>query len=509
MNAQAPVVVWTPQVGPQEALINCPIEEIFFGGARGGGKTDAAVGLALIRGERWGTKHHAIFFRRELTQLDAVIQRAREIAEPLGWTYKDGVKTLVAPNGATIKFRHLEQDSDAEKYQGWSVQMVIIEEMGNFPDPKPLMKLKGILRSPHGVPCVFLGTGNPGGPGHSWVKRRYIDPAPLGWQVIRHTDKLGHTSERVYIPSRVEDNKILMQNDPRYIARLAQTGSEQLVRAWLEGDFNIVDGAFFNEWDNAKHVIKTGPIPDHWTTFRSGDWGSARPFAFHWMAVASEPWVSPCGKMIPKNAIVVFRELYGIKIDTETGDFLPNQGLKLYAEEVGRLLAEAERNTPTPAYGVLDPHAHASDGGPSHAERIYRGSGGKVMFRPADNKRVAGRGAMGGWDQFRGRLKGEDIGDGKLRPMVYFMDCCTHAIRTIPMLQHDADNIEDIDSEGEDHAADSVRYGLMSRPWTAPSPVLTRYDPDKAAEDSARITLDELWTIEDEDKERAGFAGRI
>lgn len=497
-------LIWSPQAGPQEALIHCTVDEIFFGGARGGGKTDAAVGSAIIRGERWGDKHHAIFFRRELTQLDAVIHRAKEIAKPIGWDYKEGTKTLVSPSGATIKFRHLERDSDAEKYQGWSVQQVIIEEMGNFPDFKPLMKLKGILRSPHGIPCQFLGTGNPGGPGHVWVKRRYIDPAPAGWKIIRHTDKNGHASERVYIPSRVTDNKILMQNDPKYIARLAQTGSEQLVRAWLEGDFNIVDGAFFDEWSDEKHVIKTSAVPDHWTIFRSGDWGSARPFAFHWMAVASEPWLSRCGKLIPRGAVVVFREHYGIKIDPETGDFLPNQGVKLYAEEVGRQLAAMEKDLPPIMYGVIDPAAHSSDGGPSIAERIYRGSAGKVMFRRADNTRVAARGAMGGWDQLRARLKGEDIGDGKVRPMVYFMDCCVHAIRTLPMLQHDADNIEDVDSEGEDHAADSVRYGLMSRPYMAPG----RAAP-APSQSALEIKLEDLFIEREMEAEQAGFAGRI
>jgi len=513
-NAQSmpnqPNVVWSPQVGPQTAFIHCPVEEIMYGGARGGGKTDAALGLCIIKGEKYGKHHHAIFFRRELTQLDAVISRAKEICIPLGWEYKEGAKTMVAPNGATIKFRHLERDSDAEKYQGWSVQTIVFEEATNFPDPKPIMKLKGILRSVHGVPCQMILTSNPGGPGMSWVKKRYIDPAPLGWKIIKHTDKIsGLTTERVFIPAKVADNKLLTSNDPMYVARLAQTGSEQLVKAWLNGDWNIVDGAFFSEFEMTKHVIKTGPIPPHWTVFRCGDWGSARPFAFYWMAVASEPWHTPCGKLVPKGAIIVFREYYGIKIDADTGEYVPNVGLRLFAEEVGRNIAAREKDIQRPSYGVIDPSACGTDGGPSLAERMYKGSNGKAAFRAADNKRTPGRGAMGGWDQVRSRLVGEDVGDGKgPRPMVYFMDCCEHLIRTLPMQQHDADNLEDIDTEAEDHAVDALRYGLMSRPYGAKKDARRDFNADTALGYEA-LNMEDLWTERDSQREQQGYFGRI
>lgn len=500
-------VVWKPQAGPQEALIHCPVEEILFGGARGGGKTDAALGLVGIKGEKYGKGSKAVFFRRELTQLDAVIARSQEIFKPIGWEYKEFNKQWTAPNGATCKFRHLERDSDAEKYQGHDYSTLIFEELTNFPSPTPIMKLKGTLRSARGVPCQMIATANPGGPGHLWVKRRYIDPAPMGWKIIQQLDKFsGKTLERVYIPSRLTDNKILTDNDPNYIARLAQTGSEQLVKAWLHGLWDVVDGAFFDGWDSGKHVLRTGAVPEHWNRFRCGDWGSARPAAFYWGAIASEPWISPCGKLVPKNAIVYYNELYTVAFD-ENGDFVPNKGTKTYAEEVGRQLAALEQGMPPVQYGVIDPSATSNDGGPSIAERIYRGSGGKVMFRPADNKRVPGRGALGGWDQMRARLAGEDIGDGTIRPMVYFMDTCIHAIRTIPMMQHDPDNLEDMDTEGEDHACDAIRYGLMSRPYAAPGK-----EPRRAARGIEEMRMDELWAHHAQQLESGrnqGFAGRI
>ena len=121
------------------------------------------------------------------------------------------------------------------------------------------------LRSAHGAPCKFLGTGNPGGPGHSWVKARYIDPAPLGYEIIisEFTNPFNGrklAKERVFIPSKVTDNKYLGDS---YIANLSQVGSEELVRAWLQGDWNVIAGAYFPEFSQ-EHIIEPFLIPKHW-----------------------------------------------------------------------------------------------------------------------------------------------------------------------------------------------------------------------------------------------------
>ena len=137
------------------------------------------------------------------------------------------------PNGARLTFAYLERDADAEQYQGHSYTRVYIEECGNFPSPVPIMKLMATLRSGAGVPVAMRLTGNPGGPGHQWVRARYIDPAPMGWKVL--TD--GSGLERIYIPSRVSDNVYLGAD---YVQRLRASGSPELVRAWLEGDWSVV-----------------------------------------------------------------------------------------------------------------------------------------------------------------------------------------------------------------------------------------------------------------------------
>src|SRR5215472_1866822 len=234
--------VWRAQPGPQTLLIKCPVFEVFYGGARGGGKTDGVLGDFIRHAQDYGEHAIGIMFRRERTQLIETIERSKVIYGPLGWTYHEQDKMWRAPNGARLRFAYLERDSDADAYQGHSYSRVYVEEIGTFPSDKPILKLMATLRSGAGVPVGFRATGNPGGPGHQWVKARYIDPAPSGWRIISDANT---GLERIYIPSRVTDNQYLGAD---YIQRLRASGSETLVRAWLEGDWSVIDGAFFPEF---------------------------------------------------------------------------------------------------------------------------------------------------------------------------------------------------------------------------------------------------------------------
>jgi hypothetical protein len=440
------LTAWQAQPGPQTALISCPVFEVFFGGARGGGKTDGVLGDFLEHADAYGANAIGLMIRRQRTELIETIERSRQIYTPLGWVFHEQEKMWRAPDGARLRFAYLERDSDAEAYQGHSYTRLYVEEIGNFPSDKPILKLMATLRSGAGVPVGFRATGNPGGPGHQWVKARYIDPAPFGFRVIK--DAVSGL-ERVFIPSKVGDNRFLGES---YVSQLKASGSEQLVRAWLEGDWSVIDGAFFDCWSNEKHVIRPFAIPEDWMRFRSADWGSARPFSVGWWAVAGDDFSIPDAPLsrLPRGALIRYREWYGRKG--------PNEGLKLTAEEVAHGILERTPKGEKITYGVIDPAAFAVDGGPSIAERM-----GKVgaHFGRADNKRVAQLGALGGWDQMRQRMKGD--GDG--RPMIYTFSTCTDSIRTIPVLQHDPDRPEDLDTDGEDHAADEWRYACMSRPW--------------------------------------------
>lgn len=436
-------VIWEPQPGPQTALITCPVFEVFFGGARGGGKTDGMLGEFVSHADLYGQNAIGLMVRRTRTELVETIERSKVLYSPLGWQFHEQDKSWRSPQGARLRFAYLERDSDADAYQGHSYTRVYVEEAGTFPSYKPIAKLMATLRSGAGVPVGMRLTGNPGGAGHNWVRARYIDPAPAGYEIIR--DEVTGL-ERVYIPSRVSDNHYLAGD---YVQRLKAVGSEALVKAWLEGDWSVIDGAFFDGWSTERHVVKPFAIPPDWLRFRSADWGSAAPFSVGWWAVVADQYDLGGGRMAPRGALIRYREWYGA-----SG---PNVGLKLTAAEVARGIKEREKDDKI-AYGVLDPAAFAVDGGPSIAEMMAKEG---VYFRPADNKRISQKGALSGWDQMRARLKGDADG----RPMLYVFDTCRDFIRTVPVLQHDPDKPEDLDTDGEDHVADEARYGCMSRPW--------------------------------------------
>lgn len=393
--------------------------------------------------DMYGEYAIGLMVRRSRTELIETIERSRQLFTPLGWEFKEQDKMWRSPQGARLRFAYLERDQDAEGYQGHSYTRIYVEEVGNFPAPKPILKLMATLRSGAGVPCGMRLTGNPGGPGHQWVKARYIDPAPMGYQII--VDAVSGL-QRVYIPSKVGDNHFLGMD---YVQRLKASGSENLVRAWLEGDWSVIDGAFFDGWSSERHVIKPFAIPKDWLRFRSMDWGFAAPFSVGWWAVCPDRWQG-----IPRGALVRYREWYG--------STAPNVGLRLTAEEVADGIAARDaidlNDGAKITYGVLDPAAFAQDGGPSIAERMAKRG---VLFKRADNTRVGPRGAMSGWDQMRARLKGD--GDGN--SMLFVFDTCRDFIRTVPSLQHDSDRPEDLDTDGEDHVADEARYGCASRPW--------------------------------------------
>ncbi len=435
-------ISWRPQRGPQKALIDCPIYEIFYGGARGGGKTDGVLGKMALKAGRYGPGFNCVFYRKELPMLDDAIERSDQIYGPIGGKWVDYKKTWRFPDGGRLRFRPLETIKDADKYQGQNLSDVCVEEAGNYGDPRPIQRLHAALRSSTGVPTQMHLTGNPGGPGQFWLKERFIDPAPLGFKIIRETLPNGQSKSRIFIPARVGDNRILLKNDPDYVGGLYLVGSKALVKAWLEGDFDAVEGAYFDCWDTEKHVIRPFEIPAHWVRFRSFDWGSAKPFSVGWWAVANED-TDVGGKLIPRGAIIRYREWYG----ASSADV----GLKMRVEDIAKGIKEREADEKID-YGVADPALWKEDGGPSQKSRMSQEG---VYFRKADNQRVPG------WDQVRARLIGEDD-----KPMIYFFSTCRDAIRTLPAMQHDKNRPEDVDTKSEDHAPDEIRYACMSNPWT-------------------------------------------
>ena len=449
MPVQRKVVIgFKPQPGPQVAFIKAPFDIVVYGGARGGGKSFASLGEFWLHAERHGLHAKGLMVRKTREDLKDTIEVAMNMYGDAA-VWNDQKKFFRFRNGAVLNMAYLESDLDAQNYQGWSLTRVYVEELTQYAEAKSIFKLFATLRSAvPGIKCQFRATCNPGGPGHHWVKQWAIDIGPMTPYLDPQT---GLT--RVFIPAKLTDNPALLLNDPGYVSRLKASGSPELVRAWLEGDWNVIEGAFFPEFSTSRHVLCPFVLPDNWTRFRSGDWGSAKPYSFGWWAVVQDDHLLVHGqhrpRLLPRGALVRYRELYGASS--------PDTGLKQPAEQVARLIRAADGDDDI-AYSVLDPAAFAVISGPSIAEVFSRHG---VYFRRADNSRVSSTKKMGGWDQVRARLRGDPDGE----PQIFFFDSCRSIIRTLPMLQHDDTHPEDVDTHTEDHAPDETRYACMSRPF--------------------------------------------
>lgn len=474
MATQADATIDASLHPKQMAAFNSEATEILYGGAAGGGKSHLMRMAAIIWCSEVAGLQVYLFRRIRDDLIKNHMEGPNGFRSVLAGWVECGFVTIVEDeirfwNGSKIYLCHCKDEKDRFKYQGAEIHLLLVDELTHFTDKiyrflRNRVRMVGVKipRKYEGrFPRIICGA-NPGGIGHQFVKMTFIDGAePMK---VYHAANSEGGMLRQFIPAKLEDNPSMEENDPGYDARLHGLGSETLVRAMRHGDWNIVEGAFFDNFRADRHILKPFEIPEHWLRFRAGDWGSAKPFSFGWYAVASEDYIAGPGQVIPRGALVRYREWYGIHQDAD-GRFVANRGLKMSADKVGAGVRLRDGKDPI-AYGVLDPAAFAQDGGPSIAERMQQGTSAQrgATFRQADNKRVAARGAMGGWDQMRARLDGDEDG----RPMLFLFSTCIHAIRTVPVLQHDEDRPEDLDSDMEDHAADEIRYACMSRPWTRP-----------------------------------------
>jgi len=431
------VKVWSPQP-KQKILVDCPYPLILFGGARGGAKTNGILGKYGIKAGR--SKYtNAIFFRQEMPQADDLIEEAKEIYLPLKAQYRDQKKMFEFTNGARIRFRPLESVKDAQKYQGQNVSDAAVEEAGNYAEPAPIDMLFGCLRSKAGLPVQLILSANPGGVGHLWLKDRFIDPAPLGMKRLEWRLPNGKVVPYIYIPSLITDNQILLRKDPGYIDRLYLVGSEALVKAWLEGDWSIVEGAFFSEFSIPRHVCAPFSLPKRWRRIVGFDWGFNSPFCAVWGAVSDgkddqgREVITPCGKHIPKGAVVIYREY--------TGTQTPNENI---AKEILRLSAGEDISL-----YVADPSIFNANGGETISDQFMKAG---VNFRPADNDRESG------WMQFRKRFRPNL--DPATQPLLYLFSTLSYGLKTVPTAPIDQKHPEDLDTEFDDHWLDAARYLL-------------------------------------------------
>lgn len=456
----------------QSIAFHSTATEILYGGAAGGGKSHlirgAAIGwCSMIEGLQ-------VYLFRRITK-DLIKNHLegpngfRNMLTPLtnSGFCKIVDKEIRFWNDSKIYLCHCEHEKNMYDFDGAEIHVLFIDELTHFTE-KIYRFLRGRVRMvglevPEQLegrfPRILSGT-NPGNVGHLWVKRTFIDHCdPFE---IRQMPPEEGGMLRQYIPALLEDNPSMLKDDPLYEAKLLGLGSKALVDAKRFGIWDIIEGAFFDNW-SPKNIIEPFEIPAEWMRFRSMDWGSAKPFAIGWYAV-SPGYNTPYGLHIPKGALVKYREWYGCQNDKE------DVGLKLTSETVAKGILYREKGEDI-SYSVADPAIFAKDDGPIIASKFAKN---RVYFRRAKNKRVSRDGKLGGWDEMRSRITGDDDG----RPMLYFFKTCRDSIRTIPALLHDEDRPEDVNTNMEDHCGDETRYACMSRPWVK-KPVVQKSKKDR------------------------------
>jgi hypothetical protein len=423
-------IIFQANEGPQTQFLAASEREVFYGGARGGGKSFALLADPL----RYCTKqkHRALIIRRTMPELRDLINHSQQLypkAYP-GAKWREQEKEWKFPSGARIEFGYAENLTDVLRYQGQSYTWIGIDELPQYANVDIYNFLRSSLRSVDpDIPVYMRATGNPGNVGSLWVKNMFVDPAvpntkfdieiktPLGVKKI----------SRRFIPAKLQDNPYLMQTDD-YYAMLASLPEVQR-KQFLEGNWEAYEDSSFPEFNKEIHVIKPFDIPRNWMRFRTCDWGYSSPACCLWLAVDFD------------NNIFVYRELYTQRI---TADIFAR---KVLDAEQGEYIR----------YGVLDSSTWARRGdiGPSIAETMILEG---CKWRPSDRSprsRVAGK------LEIHKRLRpDEDTG----YPSLFILDNCVNLVRTLPMLPTDKNNPEDVDTHAEDHAYDALRYGCMSRP---------------------------------------------
>jgi len=453
----------------QGFALNSEATEVLYGGAAGGGKSFLMRAVAILWAASMPGLQIYLFRRLKDDLIKNHIEGPSGFRALLTPWVKLGFVDIIEDeirfwNGSKIYLCHCKDEKHRFKYLGAEIHVLLIDELTTFSEViyrflRGRVRAVGLGKLPESFKGRFpriLASTNPGNIGHLWVKKSFVDMCRDG-NLHQMPDSEGGMI-RQFIIAKLDDNPSMQKDDPNYRARLRGLGSDALVRAMEDGDWDIIEGAYFDCW-SIDMVVKPFIVPSHWLRFRSFDWGSAKPFSVGWWTVSSEDFLVN-GKVIPKGAMVKYREWYGCKPGK------PNVGIKLTAEEVASGIIDRQEQNEKIDYSIADPAIFTEDGGPSIAERMK-----KVIFQRADNKRVARGGQAGGWDQMRARMKGEDG-----HPMLYFFSTCSDSIRTIPALQHDERRPEDINTESEDHAADETRYAVMSRPYSRPQDTKKRND---------------------------------
>jgi hypothetical protein len=445
---EAQEIIFKPNAGPQTEFLASSEREVLYGGSAGGGKSYAMLADPLRGlGDEGFSGLLVRHTTEELRELIATSKQLYPKAIP-GIKWSERKSQWETPQGGTLWMSYLDKDDDVTRYQGQAYTWIGFDELTQWATPFAWNYMRSRLRGPKAavdrVGLYMRSTSNPGGSGHQWVKKMFIDPAPYNkpfWatdsdtgEILRYPPNHSKTPnvplfKRRFIPASLFDNPYLVE-DGNYEAMLLSLPEHERKRL-LEGNWDVQEGAAFPEFDRSVHVIEPFTIPSNWTKYRSADYGYSSYTGVLWFAV--EP---------KTERLIVYRELYVSKV---------------LATDLAGMILSLERDDGPISYGVLDSSLwhKRGDPGPSLAEQMIRRG---CRWRPSDRSkgsRVASK------NEIHRRLQTDPF---TKEPRIAFFNTCTHLISQLPALPLDKRNPEDVDTTAEDHLYDALRYGVQTRP---------------------------------------------
>ena len=416
---------WSPQLSPQtDAIRAAPIcEELFFGGAAGGGKSDFLLGDFLQDVEQ-GRVWAGILFRKTYPELDEIIERSQAIYPHTGAEYLVGQKVWRWPNGALLRLRHIDNPNDFQAYMGHSYAWIAFDELPTWDSLKPYNMMKSRLRGPARYKRM-RSTGNPGGKCHLEIKD-YFDIAthPDGYHPIKDSVS-GMT--RMFIPSKVTDNRILLDNDPGYVDRLKGVGDPELVAAWLDGSWDAVVGSYFSMLRRVDVEVDPFEIPPDWAVFSCGDYGEHNPTWWGLIAVN------------PDDDVYVIDEYHR----SDTGGAEHARGVKSLLDGCPYIPGQRPRLN-------LAPSDMWTKRRPGEANQALAPS--DSFAQEGIHLTRANMDRVNGWRNLKDLLYAKRL--------KFFKGRTDHVCASLTSVQRDPNNPEDVLKGGDDHAADGLRLGV-------------------------------------------------
>lgn len=463
---------WAPQPGSQIAFLMATcIFEVLYEGTRGPGKTDCLI-MDFFQhvGKGYGAEWRGILFRQTYPQLSDIIVKTKKWFRLLcpkakfnGSTY-----TWTFPDGEQLLLRHMKSPDDYWNYHGHAYPWIGWEELCNWKDSKCYTVMMSCSRSTRAdMPRCVRATTNPYGPGHNWVKARFRLPQSRG-RIIRDSMRDGELEPpRVAIHGSIYENRILLTADPEYIAKIrAAARNPSELAAWLDGSWDILAGGMFDDlWRGEIHVVPPVPlnlIPRGWKLDRSHDWGSSKPFANLWWAESNGEPFEYNGRWYGRvrGDLYMIQEWYG-------WNGTRNEGVRMLAEDVGQGIKDREED-----WGLRDGAVSRVKPGPADSS-IFDEENGNCIAKDFEKKGVKWTAAdkgpgsrKQGWEQIRKMLKGAlpPAGGGpREKPGLFIFAHCQQTLETFPTLSRDDDDLDDVDTDTEDHIGDAIRYKVRKK----------------------------------------------